>query len=216
MSLLENVTFILGHTWGAAAAALFFAAGAACAIPVLRHRVRFLMATASRFLKILRHIYDTRPSTFFLGLFIFVWNGTIIGISMLTGLVPWLPVIMVFILGLNVMLTSILGQKAFQGEHLKLWRPSLFGRACAILTFLLELPCLWFSIAMGLSMEANLLEVFRGEGVEDIRKRVAAYVIVILPLLLISALAEAYAVNQSLRGNKASKDEEKDEHGCDT
>ena len=208
MNLLENAKFILGHTWAAGGAALFFAAGAACGIPVLRRRIRFFLLMGESFVKILRQILEKRRATVLLGLFIFGWNGTVIFISMLTGLIPWLPIVMVFIIGLNVMVATLLGQENMRREAIIVRPPSISARICSVITFLLELPCLWYSIGMGLMMRTNLARIIHGEGIEDIRSRVLAYLTVILPLLLISALAEAHAVNESLGRKEASEKED--------
>jgi len=71
---------------------------------------------------------------------------------------------------------------------------------CFLIVMALELPCFWFSVAMGAKMD---LVPFRDFTAERLRAalvpRIVAYLRVILPLLAVSAAAEAVAITSSLR-----------------
>ena len=173
--------------------AIIFIAGGLCAIPVLRSQIRMLLALPAWFAKTLARIITARPSVPRLALFIFLFNGSAIFVYMLTGLIPWLPIPITFFTGLNVVAAGRLGKASLppiQAERKV--RPSAV--ICAGLTFILELPCFWFAMAMGWTMKPHIMELMRGADAGPVRDRVLAYMIIILPVLAISALAEAYAV----------------------
>ena len=89
----------------------------------------------------------------------------------------------------------MLGQAGLSSRNASARRMPLSVRLCATLTFILELPCFWYALAMGWTLQINLVDLWRGTDAAPVRERIAAYVIVILPVLAVSALAEAYAVS---------------------
>ena len=197
MDYLDCVRFVLGHTRTALSMALLFAAGALSAGPIMRYRIRFLLTPPEWFAKTLGRILDTRPSAPRLALFIFCFNGSAIFLYMLTGVIPWLPALVVFMAGLNVLAAGMLSQReapAARAGDRPLPAPA---RICALLTFLLELPSLWYAMAMGWTMRTPIWDLLRGAELTPLRRRALAYLLVILPVLAISAAAEAYAVTQA-------------------
>ena len=196
MSYPDYVRFVLQHTATAVSMALLFAAGAACAFPVMRHGIRPLLVAPRWFAGMLGKVLTAKLSVPHLALFIFSFNGSVIFLYMLTGLVPCLPAVVVFFAGLNVVLAGMLGRQPITADRVAKPLPALV-RLCAILTFLLELPSLWYAMAMGWVMEVTVLDLLHGAALDPVRRRVLAYLIVILPLLAVSALAEAYAVTKA-------------------
>ena len=73
------------------------------------------------------------------------------------------------------------------------WRPPAgLSMACGVLVLLLELPCFWYCIAMGISMG---WAVQGGTPYQTaLASRAPAYASVIVPLLLVSALAESVTI----------------------
>jgi hypothetical protein len=183
---------VIDQTGFAVAAALFFGAGALTAVPVVRHRVRFLLALPRWFAGLIQRVLQSNPSAVSLGLFIFAFNGTAIFIYMLTGLVPGLPPIVAFLTGLNVMAAGMMGQADLASARIRKDVP--LSAQCGVLTFLLELPCFWYAIALGGTFPVTLWGLFGGESVEPLQERVLAYAMVILPVLAVSAFVEAHAV----------------------
>ena len=196
MSYAEYIQFVLAHTMTAVSMALLFGAGAACAVPVLRYRIRVLLLTPEWFAGTLSKILATRPSIPRLAVFIFLFNGSAIFLYMLTGLAPGLPAVVVFMAGLNVVAAGMLERQPLGAD-----RPSgplpVAVRVCALLTFMLELPCLWYAMALGWTATPSLLGALRGADLAPLRTRVLAYLLVILPALAVSAAVEAYAVNKA-------------------
>ena len=197
MTFLESTEFILAHTGTALAMALIFGAGAVFSLPVLRWQVGPLLFFPRWFAGRIERILTGAPSRIRLALFIFSFNSSAILLYMLTGLVYGVPALVAFLTGLNVALAALLSDaRTLSGKTM---RPlSRSARACAALTFCLELPCFWYAMAMGWAMETRILDIWRdAAALQSARDRVIAYVIVIVPILAISALAEAHAVLSS-------------------
>jgi len=191
--LIESARFILGHTGYALAMALIFGAGAVFSFPVMRWQVRPLLFFPKWFARTLERFMAAAPSRGRLALFIFSFNGSVMLLYMLTGFVPGMPALVAFMTGLNVMLAGFMGRSKVLSQ--KTVKPlSLSARVCAVLTFCLELPCFWYTMAMGWTMESRLSHVWRSAGMASAQERIVTYAMIILPLLMISALAEAHAV----------------------
>jgi len=196
----ESLEFIFsGHLSLATLSALLFAAGIMLSIPVIRMNTGWIKAFPLWvFRKALRLLGD-QPTIFRMTLVIFLFNGTAMFVYLSTGLVPLIPMIIALLTGFNVaVIFSSAGELADQTEA---GRPSssqwIPGPAvtivCTILVLALELPCFWYSIAMGISMGQELLA--GGNSYADllaVRGRV--YGGVIVPILLVSAISEAIAV----------------------
>ena len=196
--LTGSARFLVGHTGYAVAMALVFFAGMTFAVPVLRWQVGFLLLLPRWFAGRIERIMSSGPSFPGLGAFIFLFNSGMMLLDMLTGLVPWLPAFVTFLTGLNVALAGFMGRSGAGPERVADPLP-FSARLCAALTFCLELPCFWYTMAMGWTMTARFVDVFRGGNMGSVRQRVVAYVIVILPLLAVSAFAEAHAVRSALQ-----------------
>ena len=200
MVFLESLKLIVHHTSLAVGMAFIFGAGAAFSMPVLRWQVKPLMYFPKKFARLIERIVSSHPHRLRLALFIFLFNGSAIFLYMLTGLVPGLPLAVAFLTGLNVALASLLGRPRIStGEGAPVLSAS--ARICALLTFFLELPCFWYAMALGWTLKTRLPDIFTGTNLSSARERVVAYLVVILPLLGVSALAEAHAVMSSLAGS---------------
>ena len=194
MSYLEALSLLWKHCWGAFGMALLFGAGMLLAIPVHRRGVRVLLYMPDLFACLLGHILK-RTSTPRLAAFIFLFNAIAIFLYMLTGVIPYLPAATALSTGLNVALTSIIAQDRLPLRNPSATRLPITARIGAVLTFVLELPCLWLSLAMGMTITPNLLGLLRGDDLAPLRARALAYALVIVPTLALSALAEAHAVH---------------------
>jgi len=146
-----------------------------------------------------------------LAAFIFAFNGVAMFVYLLLGLIPFMPAVMAFWAGMNiavVMLRS--GQEALPpapaedsvtiGEGGAGGAGQALTAICMALTLCLELPCFWFTIGMAQGMDYWAGTVMAPEHLADLRMRVMTYAQVVLPLLGVSALAEAYAVRRPLGG----------------
>ena len=200
MRYIGLIKFILSHTWLAAAATLLFAAGAMCAMPVLRWRIRPLLILPEWLALRLQSIIEATPSVVGLGLFIFAFNGSAMFLYMLTGVLPGMPALIVFLTGLHVALAALISQRRGPQPPAAPRHLPALARTCAGLTFLLELPCFWYTMAMSWTLRAGMTGEWQRVTMNAIRERATAYLLVILPVLAVSALAEAYAVTSATRG----------------
>lgn len=198
MTLAEKFIFIVDHTPRALLAMVLFVAGGACAMPVLERRIGWLMASADWFARLITSVLRRKPSVPALALFIFCFNGTAMFVYMMTGLIPGAPFVVAFLTGLNVALGAVLARARMPAPPSTAPRPSSAVRVCATLTFLLELPSFWYTIAMGSALHPSVLGLIQGQPVAPLLVPMEAYATVILPVLAVSAAVEAYAVRSTL------------------
>ncbi len=214
--------FLLSHWRGAAGASVAFLLGAVAARFVVRHDLRPLMALPLWFLRRIAAILKRNPSVLALAAFIFTFNGTAMFVYMLFGLIPFMPAVIAFLTGMNVAIAT-LKSTDFKGDvqYKPSWvpkadpdgpaagdpapnaaEPNPFAILCSILVLALELPCFWFATALGAGMFQEgywLGTLWQGENLADLQMRVMTFLLVILPILAISALAEGYAVKHPIR-----------------
>ncbi len=204
-----SVAFLLHHTLYAGLAAALFAAGTACATPVYQRRMERLLAFPRWVALKLRGIREKKPSVPALGLFIFAFNGVAMLVYMLLGIIPGLAAVITFFTGLNVILIGLLARETpWNDETPRLIEPEpqsrgrappISVRICGVLTLLLELPSFWYTMGMTLWMTPGPLAMWRSADWSPVAQRVTAYLTVILPILFVSAMVEAYAVSFSYR-----------------
>jgi hypothetical protein len=197
--MIGSAEFLLHHTLHACAAAALFAAGMACAAPVYQARVEWLLSFPRWVALKLRRIREKKPSVPALGLFIFAFNGVAMPVYMLLGIIPGLAALITFLTGLNVILIGLLAREIPSDDAAPLGTPPISVRICGLLTLLLELPCFWYTMGMTLWMKPSLFEMWQSADGSPIVQRVTAYLTIILPILFVSAMVEAYAVSFSYR-----------------
>jgi hypothetical protein len=208
--MIESVEFLLHHTLNACAAAALFLAGMACATPVYRARVEWLISFPRWVALKLRVLRERKPSVPALGLFIFAFNGVAMLVYMLLGIIPGASALIAFLTGMNVILIGLLAREiprvrpegsVSEGSDDAAPRrmPPISVRICGLLTLLLELPCFWYTMGMTLWMNKGLFAMWRSADWSPVAQRVTAYLTVILPILFVSAMVEAYAVSFSYR-----------------
>jgi len=199
MTYREAWLLIGRHVWGALGMALLFGGGMLLAIPVVRHEFEPLLRLPRAFARMLERILSRRPSTARLAAFIFLFNVCAIFLYMLTGVVPGAPAVVAVWTGLNVAAASILGPKRLPDGAGAPRSLPVTARLGAVVTFCLELPSLWFSLAMGMTDVPSILAILHGADATPLRERALAYGMVIAPALAVSALAEAHAVCTAYR-----------------
>jgi predicted small integral membrane protein len=197
--MIRSVEFLLHHTLHAGAAAVLFAAGMACATPVYQRRMERLLSFPRWVARVLRQLRERKPSVPALGLFIFAFNGVAMLVYMLLGTVPGLAALISFFTGLNVILIGLLAREIPSDDAAPRRAPPISVRLCGLLTLLLELPCFWYTMGMTFWMTPGLFAMWRSADWSPLAERVTAYLTVILPILFVSAMAEAYAVSFSYR-----------------
>ena len=197
--MIQSVEFLLHHTLTAGAAAVLFAAGMACATPVYQRRVERLLAFPRWVARKLQRIREKKPSVPALGLFIFAFNGVAMLVYMLLGIIPGVAALISFLTGMNVILIGLLARETPSDDAAPRRAPPISVRLCGLLTLLLELPCFWYTMGMTIWMDKGLYAMYRSADWSPIAQRVTAYLTIILPILFVSAMVEAYAVSFSYR-----------------
>jgi len=180
-------------------AALLFGVGLFAAYPVVRYRLRAPAAVPLAALRLVARLMGRSPGLVRMAAVIWAFNSVVMFLDMASGFHPMLPKVLGMWTGLNVgiMIGLAPREKVFlppQRPAAGQWVPSppLAG-SCALLVLLLELPCFFFAVAMGLSMGHAVQSGAAGYAAA-LSVRARAYFSVIVPVLLASALAEAGAI----------------------
>jgi uncharacterized membrane protein YhaH (DUF805 family) len=197
--MMQSIELLLHHALSAAAAAVLFAAGMACAAPVYQRRMERLLSFPRWVALKLRRLRDRKPPVPALGLFIFAFNGVAMLAYMLLGIIPGLSALISFFTGLNIILIGLVARELSPVDTAPRREPPISVRICGVLTLLLELPSFWFTMGMTLWIKPSLVGMWRSADWTPILQRVTAYLTIILPILFVSAMVEAYAVSFSYR-----------------
>jgi len=207
MSLFSFV--FVDHFGLACGAALLFLVGVLLAFPVVKYgspRLTWLPLTLFR---MVRRLLGTNPGMTRLWSLIFGFNGTVMLLYMASGVHPGIPAAISILTGYNIAVILLLAGESEDSDGLALshasgWKPGKWvAGICGLAVLLLELPCFWYSIAMGIRLGQEIVAC-RTSYVEGIAVLLHAYVLLILPILLVSAVCEAIAI----RGMSASPPDE--------
>jgi hypothetical protein len=190
---------LVRHFWPACEAALLFGLGSLLAWPAVRFGPGILTRFPHGVFRLVLRLFGENPGMMKMWGIIFGFNSMAMFLYMASGFRPWLPEAFAVLTGFNLSAVMLQGEEGMDvsGEGRapgSLWIP---GRAltavCAVTVLLLELPCFWFSIGMGLTLGREILagSVEYGPG---LALRAHAYSRVVLPLLLASAVCEGVAI----------------------
>ncbi len=196
------VEFVFGkHVGLAVDSMLLFVVGVFVAWPVVRYRIRPVMRPPVALFHAVIRLLGSSPTMLRMTLTIFLFNLCAMFVYMASGVHPILPKILGIWTGLNIAIILTTGRHGKQPVYLEEPAPGSWvpwpglAVACAPLVPLIELPCFWLTIAMGISM-GHAVQAGAPYG-EALAVRAVAYLAVIAPLLLISALAESVAIRGS-------------------
>jgi hypothetical protein len=205
--VFDDLHFIfIRHLWLALDAAILFAVGLFVAVPVVRYRLGAVKWLPLRLFRLVVRLMG-EGGIARTALVIWLFNSVAIFIYMAGGFHPLVPKLFAIWTGLNIAVLTggiereedpILSRLSARPDDA--WRlPRWILLICGLLVLVLELPCFWFAIAMGIRM-GHRVQAGSSYGVE-LAHRGAAYATVIVPLLLLSAIAEAIAI-RALPGGK--------------
>ncbi len=197
MSLFSFV--FVQHFGLACGAALLFLVGVLLAFPVVKHGSTRLTWLPLILFRMVRRMLGTSPGMTRLWSLIFGFNGTVMLLYMASGVHPGIPAAISLLTGYNIAVILLVAAEAEDLDGLAVsaasgWKPGKWvAGICGLAVLLLELPCFWYSIAMGIRLGQ---EIVAGQTsyVEGIAARLHAYVLLILPVLLVSAVCEAIAI----------------------
>jgi hypothetical protein len=145
---------------------------------------------------------NPRRSFFSIFLFIFIFNSLAICLYMLSGLVVLFPVLIAFLTGTNIGIIVLhpIPEELKEGNIYRPRRDVVVGPFLLFLTVLVplfELFVFCFSLAMGLSMASSMLLNFTPENALALAvPNLRMYLRVCVPMLFISALAEARVIKE--------------------
>ena len=211
--LTASLHLIVGHIWLSVIAALLFVVGLGTAVPVVRSDCRWLTAFPLWIVRQVLRIVGPGLPPVRVFLLIFLFNSIAIFLYMLSGVLIVVPAAVAFLTGVNIGVVVLRGGEVQlpSGER-PLAAPDA-GQAhaapswvsvCTFAVFVLELPSFWVSVGMGIGM-ANKLSAAGGYTLASLHAlllpRIYAYLLIIVPALFISALAETAAI----RGHAAAQ-----------
>ena len=199
-------SFVFVQHFGlACGAALLFLVGVLLAFPVVKHDSTRLTWLPLMLFRLVCRMLGTCPGMTRVWCLIFGFNGTVILLYMASGVHPGIPAAISLLTGYNIAVILLVAAKAEDLDGLAIsaasgWKPGKWvAGICGLAVFLLELPCFWYSIAMGIRLGQQIV-AGQTSYVEGIAARLHAYVLLILPIILVSAVCEAIAI----RGMAAS------------
>jgi len=189
------------HSGLAMGAALLFLVGALLAIPVVKRGSTILTWLPVFLFRMVGRILGRQPSVTRLWSVIFGFNGTVMLLYMASGIHPAIPAFVSMVTGYNIAAILLLTGQGQSREFGELavspghgWVPARWTAGlCGLAVLILELPCFWYSIAMGMRLGQEIAAA-ETTYVQGIAPRIHAYVAVILPALLVSAVCEAIAI----------------------
>ncbi len=201
---MKTFSFVfVQHVSLACGAALLFLAGALLAFPVARKGPALLTRPPLILFRLVRRMLGPHPGMNRLWLLIFGFNGTVMFLYMASGVRPGIPAAISLLTGYNIAVILLVAGGSEDMEELSpaaRWKPAKWvAGLCGLAVIFLELPCFWYSIAMGIRLGQEVA-TGRTSYLEGIVDRIEAYGLFILPLLLVSAVCEAIAI----RGMSAS------------
>jgi hypothetical protein len=197
MSLFSFV--FVQHFGLACGAALLFLVGVLLAFPVVKNGSTRLTWLPLILFRMVRRMLGTRPGMTHLWSLIFGFNGTVMLLYMASGVHPGIPAAISILTGYNIAVILLVAGETEDLDGLAVspvsgWKPGKWvAGICGLAVLLLELPCFWYSIAMGIRL-GQAIVAGQTSYVEGITVRLHAYVLLILPTLLVSAVCEAIAI----------------------
>lgn len=188
-------------------AALLFAVGLFVSWPIVHYRLRAVGWLPLAIFRLVVRLIGRSSSIVRSVAVIFGFNTLVIFTYMASGFLPLLPKLFGIWTGMDIGIVLGMARAGpFPGaSQLRAgqWLPSrALTSFCGSLVLALELPCFWFSIAMGISM-GHAAAAGAKPYAAALGARAAAYFSVIVPLLLCSAVAEAIAIRGMAAGPRS-------------
>jgi hypothetical protein len=144
-------------------------------------------------------LLGVQPSVSRLWAVIFGFNGTAMLLYMASGFHPAIPAAVSLLTGYNIAAILLLTGQNKDFDALAVsppsgWTPPRWvAGLCGVAVLAIELPCFWYAVAMGISLGQEIA-AGRTSYLQGINPRIQAYLLVILPALLVSAVCEAIAI----------------------
>ena len=205
-SLGESFAFLWSHLWLGVVAAALFAAGLVTSVAVVRREVQWLMVVPLWVVRRVMGIIGPRFPPLRVFLVIFCFNSVAIFLYMASGVLVIVPATIAFLTGINI---GVIVQRADRVQLATGERPLAaagdeegadvgpLASLCGLAVLVIELPCFWMSVGMGIRLGRRLALDFSytlANMGKLLGPRAAAYVSIVVPALFLSALAETVAI----------------------
>jgi uncharacterized membrane protein len=189
----------MDHFGNACNAALLSVVGMLVAYPVIKWDIKGLQVVPMWLFKAVLNLLGAHPGLLRTTLVIFCFNSMAIFLYMASGVHPLIPGLIAILTACNIAVivskaTEVESPKVSEGLFTARWYPgSSLTYVCGLMVILLELPCFWYSIAMGMSLGSEVI-MHQSTYAQGLAIRGQAYVVLIVPLLLVSAACESIAI----------------------
>ena len=215
--LSESVALVYQHLGLGLVAALLFAAGLATSVAIVRGDVRWMMALPLWLVRRVLRVIGPDFPTVRVFLVIFCFNSVAIFLYMASGVLVVLPGLVAFLTGVNIGVIVLKAPElevpgadrrladavhAADDADVPQW-----VSLCSFAVLVLELPSFWLSVGMGIGMGRELTRVgqYTLANMEALlADRTAAYLMLVVPVLFLSALAETAAIRGHVRARPTS------------
>jgi len=205
ISLAEYIFF--DHFRLATDGAILLAVGLFTAIPVVKYRLTMLQWPAIRIMNLVDRLIGAPPRIARTAIVIWLFNSSVMFFYMASGFHPLMPKLFGILTGLNIGIVLGRNSRKSPGDMNVFasplpkgyWQPPRkISALCGLLVLAIELPCLFYSLALGMRLGA---EVAWGDVTYTaaLPERALAFGAIILPALLLSAVAEAVAIRGGLQ-----------------
>jgi hypothetical protein len=185
-----------GQAW---IAALLSMGGVLLSYPVIKWDIKGLQAVPLWIFRTVLKLLGDQPGLVRMSMVIFCFNSAAMFLYMATGVHALIPELIAACTGFNI--AVILFKTRERNEFSELgvpgsahWHPGRsLTRLCGLMVIVLELPCFWYSIAMGMSLGSEI-HAHQITYVQGMAVRGQAYGTFFVPMLFLSALCESLAV----------------------
>ena len=208
-TLMVALRTLREHLGPATWAFAVFACGFVLAFPVVRYNVRSLLAFPRWLLRLARKYLRPELSPVLLCSFIFLFNTGAIFLYMMSGGLIFLPIVFDLFTGLNV--AAVMLKDAEDAEDPRKpepapddpRKPRAWVGFLSLFVIVVELGSFWLAIGMGMKLGHVMRDHFAWETfVRAAEPRALAYVVVLVPALFLSAMAETAAIKAMLAGEQ--------------
>jgi len=216
---MQYLNFLLvDHFRLALHAGLLFGVGLFVAWPVVRYRLTGVAWLPRRIFGLIVSLMGSRPTLSRMALVIFLFNSTVMFLQMAVGFHSFVPKVLCIWTGMNVgVMMGFAGESAGMIREAARRRegfipPPSLTLLCSLLVMLLELPCYFYALAMGMKL-GHVVQGGRAAYLAALEPRALAYVLFLAPALLVSAVAESVSIRGAATGGvpPGQRGEEMDE-----